>query len=123
MAGFGNATENNILELVLRGNAYTPGAGTMLSLHTADPTDTGSVGEVAGGTYSRQACVWAAASGGVCALNAAVEFPGMPACTVTYFGVWTAGGVFVGGGPCTNRTLIAGDSYRLTTSTQFSLAD
>lgn len=125
MAGFGDTVENNTLDFWLRSVVpTTPTGGTTrkISLHTADPGDTGA-SEVTGGSYARQNGTFAAASGGSSALSAAVDFTGMPACTVTHFGVWDSAGtpLYIGGGPTTNRTLQAGDTYQLTTSTVFSL--
>ena len=120
MAGFSNTIENAILDLVLSATAYAHGAANRFSLHTGDPGETGA-NEVVGGSYARVAGTWAAASAGAASPAAPVDFPGMPAVTVTHFGVWTAAGVFVGGGATTNRALLAGDTYRLNTTTTFTL--
>jgi hypothetical protein len=58
-----------------------------ISLHTADPGETGA-SEVTGGSYVRQAGSFASASGGTITSDAAVNFTGMPAVTVTHVGVW-----------------------------------
>lgn len=124
MAGFGNDAENEILNLVASGTAYTKGPANRLSLHTGDPGETGTANEVVnsgGSTYARQACTWTAAVGGVVNLASNVDFNNMPAVTVTHFGVWTAAGEFRGSGTITNRTLLAGDSYRANTLTTWSL--
>lgn len=68
-----------------------------VSLHTANPGDSGS-NEVTGGSYARVACTLAAASG---ANRAASNQPAVnvPAgTTITHVGYWTAstGGTFLG---------------------------
>jgi hypothetical protein len=125
MAGFSDGVENAVLDQVLRAVDYTIAAGLRASLHTGDPGEAGTSNEVTnsgGSTYARQVISWNAASGGVCTLAANTDFANMPACTVTHFGVWTAAGVYIGGGTTTNRTLSLGDTYRLNaTTTTFSL--
>lgn len=124
MAGFGNDAENEILDLVASGTAYTKGAGNRLSLHTGDPGENGTANEVVnagGSTYARQPCTWTPASGGSVSLALNVDFDNMPAVTVTHFGVWTTAGEFRGGGTITNRTMILGDSYRANTLTTWTL--
>lgn len=120
MPGFGDVAETAVLELVFRGTAYVLGPATMLSLHTADPGDTGA-SEVVGGTYARQPVTWAPAVGNTISPAAPVDFPGMPAVTVTNLGVWTPGGTFICGCTTTPRLMNAGDSYRANTGTVFTL--
>jgi hypothetical protein len=71
-----------------------------LSLHDDDPGDTGAH-EIAGGSYSRKVPSMAAASNKQIANNAAIDFTGMPATTVTHIGVWD-GSTFLGGGALTS---------------------
>lgn len=120
MAGFGDQVEDAVLNCVLRGVPYPFPAGTLLSLHTANPGDTGLF-EVAGNAYFRQPVTWNAPSGGVATTTADVDFNGMPATTVLFFGVWTLGGQFAGGGPAPAATLLLGDSYRIYAGTTFQL--
>lgn len=80
--------------------AMFPAPGTAFgSLHTATPGQTGA-SEVTGGTYGRQSLQFAAAANGVELSNNAQNWTLMPACTVTYFGVWSAStsGTYSGGG-------------------------
>lgn len=72
--------------------------GVFISLHTGDPGTDGS-NEVTGGSYVRQAENFGAASSGALTNASNLTFEDMPACTVTYFGIWTAesGGTFRGG--------------------------
>lgn len=85
-----------------------------ISLHTADPGTTGA-NEVAGGSYARQAENFAAASGGQLSNASNLDFADMPACTLTYFGVWSlvSAGTFKGGGPLAASTpVIASQTAR-----------
>jgi len=121
-SGYSISVANAVQDQVLRGVAYPFAAADRISLHTADPGLTGAneVVNSGGSTYSRQVGVWGAAVGGVSALTANVDFNNMPPGTINYFGVWTAAGQFQGGAPCTNRTLVQGDSFRLNTGTTFT---
>lgn len=92
--GLSNAGRNVALDAV-------GAVGLYVSLHTADPGTSGA-SEVTGGSpaYARQACAWAAASGGSMALAAGETFNVPGGTTVTHFGVWSAAmsGTFYGGG-------------------------
>ena len=72
--------------------------GAYISLHTADPSTTGT-SEATGGApaYARKAASWSPSSGGSKA-SATVTFD-VPAGTYTHFGLWSAisGGTFAGG--------------------------
>lgn len=120
MTGLGSTVSNLVLDLVFRGVPYPYTPGTMVSLHTADPGDTGA-GEVLGGSYARQSALWSSASGGQIILANAIDFNGMPATTVTHFGVWTAFGQFVGSGTLPSTSVLSGDSIRLQAGTVLEL--
>lgn len=72
------------------------GAGTWISLHTADPGTTGT-SEATGGSpaYARKQTTWGTASGGV--ITGSAVTIDVPAGTYTYAGVWSAvtAGTFV----------------------------
>lgn len=73
-----------------------------LSLHTATPGTTGA-SEVTGGSYARQPITFGTPSSGSQAsagVDAAQSFTGMPAEAggTPFFGVWTTGGTYIGGG-------------------------
>lgn len=66
-----------------------------VSAHTGNPGATGA-NEVTGGSYARQTPTWSAAAFGVASLSGALTFS-VPACTISYAGLWTnAGTVFRG---------------------------
>lgn len=69
---------------------YTAGLGTWISLHTADPGQTGA-SEVSGGSpaYARKQTTWGAASSGT-ATGSEVLFDVPPGTTVTHVGIWSA---------------------------------
>ena len=67
------------------------------SLHTAEPDANGS-NEVSGGSYTREAITWAAASGGTAVSDAPIVFDVPTSTTITHLGYWSAGtaGTFYG---------------------------
>ena len=90
-----------------------------VSLHTADPLDTGG-SEVSGGAYARQGPVTFANAGNnptVASNSAIVTFPQATAAwgLVSYFGLWSAAsaGNFIGSGALTAPgTVNNGDTAR-----------
>lgn len=81
-----NYLENKILDKVFRNTDFTVST-PYISLHTADPGETGA-NEVTGGSYARQAASFSAASGGNTKNTANITFTGMPSCTVVGIGIW-----------------------------------
>ena len=90
-----------------------------VSLHTADPGNTGA-SEVSGSAYARQGPITFANAGNnptVASNSAIVTFPAATGSwgTVSYFGVWTAasGGTFQGSGALTTPKAVGnGDTAR-----------
>ncbi len=87
--------------------------GRYISLHTADPGNTGA-DEVSGGSYARvaQGTFGSAGSNPTTLSNsAAIDFPTATGSwgTVTHFGIWDAvsGGNFLGGYALTTPKLVA----------------
>ena len=70
-----NYLETQLFNVVLRNTAYTTPTTVYVSLHTADPTETGAVGEltVANG-YAREAVTFGAPTDGVGSNSGAVTF-------------------------------------------------
>jgi len=117
MAQIGDFAENALLDAIFNTTSYAP-AAIYMSLHTADPGDTGA-SEVTGGSYARQNVTtsFAAASGGSVSSNALIEWTNMPATTVTHIGVWDAStsGNFLWGGTLTaSKTTNSGDTFQIT---------
>lgn len=75
------------------------GAGTYISMHSADPGTTGA-SEITGGAYARQQTTFAAASAGARA-GSQVAVPIPAGATAKFWGLWSAatGGTFIYGGP------------------------
>jgi hypothetical protein len=87
-----------------------------VSLHTADPGETGA-SEVTGGSYGRQGPeTFSAAAAGASDNDTQIDFTNMPAATVTHVGLWdasTAGNFLWGGSLTTSKSLNAGDTFRI----------
>jgi hypothetical protein len=93
-------------------------SGCFVSLHSADPGDTGT-SEVVGGAYARQAATFTntGANPTTSANSAIVSFPAASAAwgTLPFFGVWDAltGGNFRGSGALTPAAVVnIGDQAR-----------
>jgi hypothetical protein len=109
-----NYLENKLLDHSLGTTTYTKPTTVYVSLHTADPGETGSGAEVTGGSYARQAAAFSAAASGVAANSGILTFASMPAVTVTHIAVWdaaTSGNMLYYGPLTTSRTLSSGDSF------------
>lgn len=92
MASLTSAEANAVLDARFKN---WPG-GTWISLHTADPGDTGA-NEVVGGSYARQPIAWSTATGRSTSNSATVTWTGLPAIpSMAYCCIWTA----VSGGSC-----------------------
>ena len=96
-------------------NGVASGAG-YASLHTADPSTTGT-NEVTGGSpaYARKAVTWNAAAAGQITLSNQPLFD-VPAGTVAYAGLWSAvsGGTFKGKWQLTSEVFAGQGQYQLT---------
>ena len=114
-----NDLENKILDHILGGGDYTRPATVYISLHTADPGETGA-NETTGTSYARKdvtnnATNFPAAAAGAKANGTAINFatPGAGGWgTVTHFGIWdavSAGNFMFGGALGTAKTINAGD--------------
>lgn len=97
---------NTALDAML--NGITP---THVSLHTADPGDSGA-NEVTGGTYARQAATFDASSGQARALSGDEVFDVPAGTTVTHAGVW-ASATFLASIDLTDEAFAADGTYRL----------
>jgi hypothetical protein len=80
--------QNAVLEKTLQNVPYTV-TNAFLSLHTADPGETGA-SEVSGGGYARQKCLFLGPSTGIKTSSEIVNFTLMPSATVIAFALWDA---------------------------------
>lgn len=117
-----NYLENAILDHVLGGGDYTRPATVYLSLHTADPGETGA-NETSGTNYARKSVTnnntnFPAAASGVKTLNVTQTFatPGSGGWgTVTHFGIWdasSAGNFLFGGALTVSKAINSGDTVQ-----------
>lgn len=112
---FLTATANKIIDKIFNATDFTHPTTLYASLHTADPGGTGA-NEVTGGSYARQAVSFAAAAAKATTNDAAVDFTGMPATTVTHIALWDAssGGTLWWEGQLTaSKTTGAGDTLQI----------
>ena len=110
-----NYLEEELLDQIFNNLAAPAITTPYISLHTADPGETGA-SECTGGSYIRKAGSFGAASGGAISSDAALTFPSMPACTVTHVGVWDAesSGNFLWGGALTaSKVVNSGDTFEI----------
>jgi hypothetical protein len=115
-SSIGDYAENKLLDAVYSGTSYSV-TTAYISLHTANPGETGS-NEVTGGDYVRKAGSFAAASSGATTTDADLEWTNMPSCTVYAVGVWdtSSSGNFLWGGDLTaQKTVNAGDTFKIAT--------
>lgn len=117
---FSAVVGNDLATYICIGTAPTAlTAAIKVSLHTATPGATGA-SEVTGGSYARLAAGYSAASGGACALAAALNFTSMPAVTVTHIGLWDNNATpkfLQGAALAASKTLNSGDTLSLTAAT------
>jgi hypothetical protein len=89
MPGLSDFGENQVIDRIYNFQGTFPSADPWISLHTADPGDTGA-NEVTGGSYIRQQAAFGNAASGTTDNTANIDFAGMPATTVVAWGVWDA---------------------------------
>jgi hypothetical protein len=107
--------EDKILDHMLRGAPFTPPSTVYVSLHTNDPGETGA-NELTGGGYSRKPVTFNAPSGGSMTNSADIDFPNMPAATITHVALWdaaSAGNCLWIGALTASKTTNAGDTFRI----------
>jgi hypothetical protein len=109
-----------VLNAYCRGTSYAGNASLFLSIHTADPGNTGASENTGYSGGLRPAIAFTAASGQSCPNTSQIDFTVMPAITVTHVGLWTANtaGTFKGGGAlAASKTTAAGDTLRFVATT------
>lgn len=116
-----NYGANRLLRHLVGQATFTPPASVKVSLHTADPGPNGTANEAAGGSYARQTVTWAAVAEWTsgASLNgvdnsAVIEFPAMPACTVTHYCLWDpTGNCLAVQALAAQQIVLAGQVFRL----------
>lgn len=130
MAALSDYLENKLIDLILRGQAYTGPTNAYVGLLTSAPSDAGGGTEVTGGSYARVAVVaslanWAGTQGagtttassgtsGTTSNNAAITFPTPSASwgSITHVGVYdasTAGNLLFFSALTASKTVNNGD--------------
>lgn len=74
MAEMSNYLEEKIINLTLRGQAYTAPASVWLALYTTDPSDADTGTECTGGSYQRQQITFSAPTDGTSTNSAELEY-------------------------------------------------
>lgn len=117
MAGnLSNYLENKVLDHIFNILSYTAPTTLYLALYTVSPTETTAGTAVTGGSYERKVITFAAANSGVSSNNANVDFPNMPACTVTavaIFDAYSGGNMLMYGDLVSPKNVDAGDTFRI----------
>lgn len=111
-----NTAENRALDWLMGSATTAPTTPLKVALVTAAGDDTTAGTEVTGGSYARQTLTVGAAAAGATSNSADLVWSGMPACTIVGWEIWDSAGTPVRWwyGPLdTNRTLLAGDEYRI----------
>jgi hypothetical protein len=93
-----------------------PTAPIKVALATVTGTATTAGTEVTGGSYARQTITFAAPSGGAISSNIALNYPTMPACTVTGVDEYDSAGTPVRrwfGALSASKTVNAGDTFTI----------
>lgn len=118
MSEMSNYLENALINVTLRGVAFTAPAAIYVALFTSDPTDAGSGTEVTGGSYARTSVTFAAPSNGVSLSNADCTFPQATAAwgTVGWIGLYdasTAGNLLYHTPLDASKTIDTGDIFKI----------
>ena len=118
MGALSDYSEAQVINHMLRNQAYTPPATVYLALYTTTPDDTGGGVEVSGGAYARQACALDAATVGVTANTSDITFPTATAnwgtiVAVGLFDAVTAGNLLWWGALTVNKTVNNGDVFKV----------
>ena len=112
--------QNAIINATLRNTSYTSPAAVYVALSTTTITAGGSITEVSGGSYARQAVTLSSPSSGATANSANVVFPTATGSwgTITDIGVYDAatGGNLLYFTPLTvSKTITSGDIFQIST--------
>lgn len=114
-----NYLENALVNVTLRGTAFTAVSTPYIALFTSDPTDAGSGTEVSGGSYARTSATFGAPSNGVSVTSADITFPTATASwgTVGWIGIYdasTAGNLLYHTPLDVAKTIDSGDIFKIT---------
>ena len=114
-----NTIENQLLDALVGTAAYSVTTPIKLALMTSNGNDSTPGTEVTGGSYARQTIAFDAAASGSISNNAAINFTGMPTCTVVGIEIYDNAGTpkRLAYGPLTNsRSVTSGDTVQFAIS-------
>lgn len=112
-----DTAENRSMDWLMGTATTAPTGALKVALVTAAGDDATAGTEVAGGSYVRKTLTVGAASGGAVANSADLDWTGMPACTIVGWEIWDSAATPIRWwyGPLdANKTLAAGDEFKLT---------
>lgn len=112
-----NYLENALINATLRATTFTSPAAVYVSLHTADPTDTGA-NEITASGYVRKAATFGAPSDGVSTTSADITFDQANTAwgTITHVGIWdadTSGNLYYHTQLDASKTIDTGDIFKI----------
>ena len=113
---FGTGTANKIISLTLNGGTFTPITKGYLALYSSNPTGNNTGIELSGGSYARQEITIGTPSGGATSNSTRIIFMGLPAGSVTHWGILSAvtgGDLLYYGNLDVGYTLTTGDEIKL----------
>ncbi|CAB4126397.1 hypothetical protein UFOVP89_39 [uncultured Caudovirales phage] len=119
MSEMSNYLENALVNVTLRGTAFTAISTPYVALFTSDPTDAGSGTEVTGGSYTRQSATFGAPSNGASVTTADITYPTATASwgTIGWIGIYDAstGGNLLYHTPLdVSKAIDSGDIFKIT---------
>lgn len=103
---------NHVLRGDVAGTAFAQPTAIYMSLHSADPGETGA-SELTGGGYARQLATFGAPVGNESATTNEQRYTNLPAGNIGWVGLWTAstaGTPLYFGALAVARTAVAGDN-------------
>ncbi len=117
-----NYLERKLLDHALGTTTYTKPTNVYASLHSANPTDAGSGGEISGGSYARKVLAFTAAatvSDVSSASNSAdIVWTNLPSVTITHIAIWdasTSGNMLYYAPLSASKVISSGDGYTIAT--------
>ena len=118
MSEMSNYLEQALINVTLRGTAFTAPTTIYVALFTSDPTDAGTGTQVSGGSYARTAVTFAAPSDGISLSNADCTFPQATASwgTVSHIGLFdalTSGNMLYYTPLDVSKTIDTGDIFKI----------
>lgn len=115
-------TRNKVLNLVFKGQAFTPPTAVYMALFTTNPTENGTGTEVSGGGYARQTVTLATSTAGTISSTSDVLFPIATAAygTVTHVAFFDA---LTGGNMLYYEAVVTPKSYAIGDQPKFASGD